>query len=78
MASKKLRVDGMTIQVNETYSGATVIRLLEVSFENGKRQGTSGSREEYHNGFEAGFEAGKKHACETLQRLRDVLREVME
>ena len=78
MANRSLRVDGMTIRGDETYSGATVLRLLEVSFENGKRQGMNGSQENYRKGFEAGFEAGKKSACETLHRLRDTLREIME
>lgn len=78
MSSKKLRVGGMTVQANETYSGAVVLRLLEVSFTNGKRQGEESSQEAFNKGYAKGFETGRRNACETLQKLREVLKEVLE
>ena len=77
MTSKKLRVGGVTVQANETYSGAVVLRLLEVSFTNGKRQGEESSKEAFNRGYAEGFEAGSRNACETLQKLKEVLHEVL-
>jgi hypothetical protein len=78
VSSKKLRIGGVTVQANETYSGATVLHLVEVSFTNGKRQGEGSSQEAFNRGYAKGFEAGSRNACETLQKLREVLHEVLE
>ena len=76
--SKKLRVGGMTIDATQTYSGGIVLRLLETSFENGRRQGKADCDKEFYRGYEAGYTAGKEAVDRTLKKLQEALREVLE
>lgn len=74
---KKLRVAGQTIEATKTYSGVEVLRLLEVSFENGRRSAAVNSTDEFSQGYEAGyaagFAAGKLNANENLKKLREAI-----
>ena len=76
--SKKLRVGGMTIDSTKTYSGAVVLKLLETSFENGRRQGKADSNKEFLRGYEAGYANGKESTGKTLEKLREALYGVLE
>lgn len=77
MSNKKLRVGGMTVQANETYSGKVVLQLLETSFENGRRQGELRCCEEFARGYNAGVNEGKERASEQLKNLKEALRDIL-
>lgn len=62
----KMRVTGETISSDDTYSGSKVIKLLKVSFDNGKAAGwleaSSKNEVELQKKYEEGFNDGKKAA----------------
>ena len=75
--NKKLRVDGMTVDATQTYSGKVVLRLLEVSFENGRRSVMDDCGKEFSRGYAVGYADGKEAGLGTAKKLRDALREVL-
>ena len=78
MKNEKIRVGGITVEATKTYSGAVVLQLLKISFDNGCRRGCADLNKEFHRGYEAGRVAGKEESGRTLEKLREVLRDVLE
>lgn len=70
----KMRVTGETISSDDTYSGSKVIKLLEVSFNNGKAAGrleaSTKSESELQKKYQEGFNDGKIAA---EKEYRDIL-----
>lgn len=76
--SEKLRIDGMTVDSSKTYPGHVVLKLIHVSFENGRHNALTDLNKEFNKGYEVGYAAGKEAAGSTLKRLQDVLHDVLE
>ena len=55
-----------------------MLKLLETSFENGRRQGKADSNKEFLRGYEAGYANGKESTGKTLEKLREALYGVLE
>lgn len=73
----KLRVDGMTVEPNRTYSGKQVIRLCNVSFENGMRRFkltqtdiAQALQEAYARGYQEGKQARSDEITGVLEALK--------
>lgn len=80
MASK-LRVGGVTVDSNMSYKGKEVIRLCNVSFENGMRRLklTQADMEQtlqaaYDRGYQAGYQVGKQAHSDEIAGVLEALR----
>lgn len=84
--AKKLWMAGETIDPEKQYPGGRVVRLIEESYENGRRRGDvelemakcSIRDSAYGEGYAEGYETGYKDASRQLVQLKDILREILE
>lgn len=74
----KLRVDGETISSEKLYSGERVIKLLRVSFENGKAYGALQEQANIKAAYDTGYKEGYCAASEDLKALSTILKRIME
>ena len=74
---EKIRVGGVTVSANELYSGKEVIRLIKISFENGKRNGLLEADKQYQRGFSDGCSKGYTEASSDITALRDILQKIL-
>jgi hypothetical protein len=77
LMSEKLRIDGMTVDSSKTYPGHLVLKLIEVAFENGRRNGLTESNKEFSRGYEIGYAAGKEATGSALEKLREALHDLL-
>ena len=74
--SSKLRVGGVTIDSNTSYNGKEVIRLCNVSFENGMRSFklTGTDREQaLQAAYERGYQDGKQAHSDEISGVLEAL-----
>lgn len=77
--SDKIRVGGETIdpRSEKMYSSREVRRLVDVSYENGKRAGIASERRAYNQRYYQGYNAGFCVGAERLSELQEVLNSIM-
>lgn len=74
---EKIRVGGVTVSADKSYSGNEVINLLKISFENGNRHGLLEADKQYQRGFSDGYSKGYREASSDVSELRDNLRKFL-
>ena len=74
---EKIRVCGITVSADKSYSGKEVINLLKISFENGNRRGLLEADTQYQRGFSDGYSKGYSEASSDVSELRDNLRKFL-
>lgn len=77
MMNDKLRVDGETIDPSKTYAGNRVLRLVEVSFNNGIRHASRTLEQDKQEAYDRGYQAGYCEASRDLDALRTLLRKIL-
>lgn len=77
--SNKIRVGGETIDPNsdKEYSSREVRRLVDVSYENGKRAGIASMRQIHSQIYNQGYNAGLCAGTERLYDFQEVLKSIM-
>lgn len=73
---ENLRVDGQTIKPHESYDGNRVIKLLNVSFENGYNRAMR-ELSESSSSYDEGYKNGYADASEDLRSLKEILLRVL-
>ena len=77
--SDKIRVGGETIdpQSKKMYSSREVRRLVDVSYENGKRAGIASMRQIHSQIYNQGYNTGLCEGTERLYEFQEVLKSIM-
>lgn len=77
--SNKIRVGSETIdpRSEKMYSSREVRRLVDVSYENGKRAGIASERRAYNQIYNQGYNAGLCEGTERLYEFQEVLKSIM-
>lgn len=77
----KLRVDGITIDPDKLYNGAEVIRLSNVSFENGMRGvrlSESDMEQALQAAYDRGYQEGKQARSDEIAGVLEALNVLKE
>ena len=74
---EKIRVGGVTVSADKSYSGKEVINLLKISFENGNRRGLLEADKQYQRGFSDGYSKGYTEASSDFSELRNILQKIL-
>jgi len=77
--SNKIRVGGETIdpRSEKMYSSREVRRLVDVSYENGKRAGVASMRQIHSQIYNQGYNAGLCEGNERLFEFQEVLKSIL-
>ena len=74
----KIRIDGVTVEPNETYSGKQLIHLCQVSFENGMRAGkqtqAADIQQAVQRAHDRGYYEGKQARSDEVTGVLEALR----